>query len=109
MPFCGEGPQNVPGRVRWMTQASARPSVQSGDRRPGSPAVPGAAELPSDDGGQHLVPTADRELARETTDLTALLPAAPTVAAHADLAVAVDAVERVLARPDQARTERRVA
>src|SRR3954452_21069880 len=108
MPFCSVVPQTY-SSARRVTQQSVGPSVQSGDGRPGSPAVPGAAELASDNGGEHLVLTADRELAREPAHLTALVPAAPAVGAHADLAVAVDAVERVLARPDQARAERRVA
>ena len=50
-----------------------------------------------------------RHFARQATDLAAVLEAASAVLADTNQPVAIDAVKRVFARPDQPRPERRVA
>src|SRR5262245_28660456 len=88
--------------------AFGRASAQSHDRRPGTSAVLCASDLPAHDGREDLAAAPDRDLGRKAADLAPVLPLAPAVRADPDLPVAVDAVQRVLARPGQPRAERRV-
>src|SRR6478735_3928339 len=86
------------------------PSAQGGRRGPRLTAIRGLLDLPADDRREQLVfSSRSCNFAREAADVAAILPALAAVRAHAELAVAVQAVQRVRLRPGQPSAERGVA